>query len=128
MKYGMDHFHYRNIYEPVELSKIDVINGVPDNNLLAGASTVALKINLPKSVLSSGEIKMLLRDDETILTEISIEESLFAPVVANHSVGTVKYLLADQEILSFDIVTSESKNIRSLEWCLNRTLAQYLMQ
>lgn len=128
LKYGIEKFHYKNIYEPIELSELPVVNGIPNNDGLQGASTVALQLNLPKSMTENGEYNMLLRDDAKLEVEVAMEESLLAPVIAGAHVGSVKYLLNGEKAAEFEIVTSESKCERTWKWCAEQICGRYFMQ
>lgn len=126
LKYGIENFHYRNVYEPIELSELPVANGIPNHNLLNGISTISLQLNLPTANTDSGEVNLLLRDDEGIEINIVTEENLSAPVTVGENVGSVKYLLDEEVILEYEIVTADAKGERTLKWCANQILKRYL--
>ena len=128
MKYGIENFHYKNIYAPLELPEIPVVNGIPNNDLLSGDSTVSLKVNLPKKIIDSGELKLLLRDDVEIKVDMTVKENVVAPVAAGEEVGSVKYYLNDEIIREFEVVTSESVAKRTLKWCTDQIVERYFMQ
>lgn len=125
MKYGIEHFHYQNIYQYIQLPDLTVKNGLPDQNQLGNISTIGITINMPLAVLESGELQVLLRDDETVNTEIDIVKFLQAPVAAGSEVGTVRYLLNKQEIYTYKIVTSELKKDINLNWCILQVLKRF---
>lgn len=128
LKYGIENFHYRNIYEPIELSEIVIMNGIPDDDLLNGISTVSLQLNLPKTITEDGEFGILLRDDAKVEVDVTIEEMLSAPVITGERAGSVNYLLNGEKIAEFEIVTSESKVERTYKWCADQIFGRYFMQ
>lgn len=128
MKYGIENFHYKNIYVPVELPEIPVVDGIPNNGLLNGDSIVSLQVNFPKKIIDSGELKLLLRDDAEIKMDITVKESVTAPVAVGAEVGSVRYYLNGEIIREFEIVTSESTAKRTLKWCAEQVVERYFMQ
>ena len=42
MNYGLDNYEYRDVYEEAKLSAVPVLEGVPDQGMLCGDSSVEL--------------------------------------------------------------------------------------
>ena len=127
MEYGIEHYHYQNIYQDISPSPINVINGIPDDGKLNGQSTVSVRIELPTEISRTQQIDLLLRDDEAVTVETEQINTLNAPVQKGIEAGTVHYLLEGMEIISFKIVTEEEKGTRDIIWCAKRIFIQYLL-
>lgn len=127
MKYGIENYHYKNVYQQILLPSIEVIHGIPDGNKLQGPSTVSVKINPPHKINNSTGFHVLLRDDESVQITVEQKESLFAPVKENTPVGKIYYLLNGTEIASMKIVTAEKKEIRNIFWCSAYIFKQYFL-
>ncbi len=132
MTYGIEHFHYQNIFQEVDPGTIPVLDGIPDGNDLNGGSSVHTVVDIKpgmqkqaeegaseESVESPGK-KILLRDDAAVDVEIEKEESLKAPVSKGEPAGEVVYRLGDEVLFTQQIVTDEAVEMRDLSWCVEK--------
>ena len=142
MAYGMEHFHYQNFEQELNLEPVEVIGGIPDGNALSGSSSVKVEARMKNTSISDEEaggvgnssgnknrIKMsrLLRDDEEIRMEYSKTEQLAAPVEKGEKIGTVRLFLNDEELCAVPIKTSASIPARTFSWCAARILELFLI-
>lgn len=135
MTYGIDYFHYQNIYKEVDPGSIPVLDGIPDGNSLFGSSSVHTIVDTEPKVQGQVEEertekdresaespgrKILLRDDASVTMEIEKEESLNAPVSKGEPAGKVIYMLEDEVLFTQQIVTDEAVEKRDLRWCVEK--------
>lgn len=125
MAYGMEHFHYQTVNQTVKFPVISVRDGVPDDDLLSGNSTVQLiKSGNPET----DGIKLLLRDDEQITVETETKTILQAPVEAGTYAGNVFYKLGDEIIHSYQLVTDCEVDRRDYSWCMEEVVKRFCMK
>lgn len=70
---------------------------------------------------------LLMRADENISVQYTIEESLTAPVAENTPVGSVVYKVGDTVYRTETIVTAEEKGAVDSEWCMRQILDRFLL-
>ncbi|MGF0017252.1 D-alanyl-D-alanine carboxypeptidase family protein [Sporofaciens sp. SGI.106] len=92
MEYGLEHYHYRNVWHEIKLSPVTVENGIVEQ-------TDIIIQNEPE------EWKLLLHEDEEPKREVEVKEQLRAPVKKGEQVGILRYRLEDEVIGSWEIVT-----------------------
>ncbi len=146
MVYGMEHFHYKNVYQELQFEPIEVLDGIPNGNCFSGKSFVTVEQHVPAELAAKGEkqkivknrsdtkksetkrieIRWLLRDDDEVRIEQSVSEKLTAPVEKGKEVGIVRILLNGEEQCSYPIVTAESVRKRSFSWCLEKVIENIL--
>ena len=73
------------------------------------------------------EIGMLLKGDETITTEYTLENSVKAPVESGQIVGYERYLLNGEIIAEFPICTTEKINKITLWYCYFKVVEKFLI-
>lgn len=120
MEYGLEHYNYRDLWEPVELPDLPVEDGVPDQGLLSGPSTVGVKLDGEPE-----EWRYLVREDEEAEVSVEMEDQIDAPSEAGEEAGEVCYTLDGQRIGSFQIVTEEAVGKRDFRWCLEQIWQRY---
>lgn len=121
MNYGMDHFHYQNLYQKIQFPSIEVVDGIPGGNALSGKSYVEVVPKLPQELKErKNELKLrvLLRDDEQITMEQSLKKKVEAPMEKGTEVGRVHILLGGRELYTYPVVTAERIEKRDLLWCM----------
>jgi D-alanyl-D-alanine carboxypeptidase (penicillin-binding protein 5/6) len=112
MKYGISNYKLRQIYEDIKLDPVFVEDGQKNNELLA----------------MSGDIKLLMRDDEKVSIEYSIPEVLQAPVTKDEIVGYAKYFIGDYIVEEIPIYTTEDIKKIDFMFCLKRILHLWGLQ
>ena len=125
MTYGMEYFHYQDLYQKLDLPMIEVMNGIPYRNKLQGKSYVKVVHQLPQELKERGnpkkiKIRCLLRDDERIRIEYSLRKKMEAPVEKGIEVGEVRILLGKKELCTYPIVTGERIEKRDFLWCIKQ--------
>lgn len=121
MNYGMDHFHYQNLYQKIQFPSIEVVDGIPGGNALSGKLYVEVVPKLPQELKErKNELKLrvLLRDDEQITMEQSLKKKVEAPMEKGTEVGRVHILLGGRELYTYPVVTAERIEKRDLLWCM----------
>lgn len=121
MNYGMDHFHYQNLYQKIQFPSIEVVDGIPGGNALSGKSYVEVVPKLPQELKERKNelnLRALLRDDEQITMEQSLKKKVEAPMEKGTEVGRVHILLGGRELYTYPVVTAERIEKRDLLWCM----------
>ena len=127
MTYGIENFHYKNIYQPLEFDAIPVLEGIPDHGSFSGVSTVEPVLK-EKDTADQAEYRLLLRDDERIQVETEIKPQLQAPVKKETDVGSVVYKLGEEIVYTSCLVTEKAVGKRNYIWCLGRVIKMYAMK
>ncbi len=70
---------------------------------------------------------LLMRADENISVQYTIEESLTAPVAKNMTVGSVVYMVGDTVYRTEIIVTADELGAMDSKWCLRQILDRFLL-
>ena len=133
MNYGMEHFHYQNIYQKVSFDPVEALEGIPSGDALSGKSYVAVEVQLPKEKIVPGkkektvvEVKRLLRDDEEICIERTAKKQVEAPVEKGEKLGSVRILLGEEVLYTYPVIAAETVECRDFSWCLGRMIKMFL--
>lgn len=121
-QYGMDKFHYRDVYKEAALPEIPVKEGIPVSGRLEDPVTVACAIG-------EGEEKslnLLLADDEDVTVSMELPKELTAPVKKGQAVGSVIYRLNGDIIKTYPVCLTEGSKKLTRVWCLKNILVKYL--
>jgi D-alanyl-D-alanine carboxypeptidase (penicillin-binding protein 5/6) len=70
----------------------------------------------------SGDLTLLMRDNENVKTEYSIPDYLEAPVKADSKIGDVKYYVNGQYYATIPIYTSQDIPRINFTYCFRRIL------
>ncbi len=126
--YGLDNYEYRNVWQEPPQLQVPVLEGVPQDGSPDGIAYVALATELEDQISPpSSEWNLLLRADEQVQIEVDAADFLQAPVDAGTIAGTVTYLLNDEIIKSYNLVTAEAVAVRDLSWYMNYVWEQFLL-
>lgn len=101
LRYGAEHFHYRELYEEPKLEYLTVKNGVSGEH----GAAVALTTGLSEAQKT---FSYLLGEEEQVTVEIDCLPFIEAPVSCGELVGSVRYLLDGQVIRLDPIYTAEA--------------------
>ena len=116
--YGDGQFdNYKIELKPLDLNRIIVTNGTKDN--------VDIKMALSENNTAFPNY-VLMREDENIMIKTAIRKQLQAPLPEGVAVGQAEYCLGDHVLACIPIVTAESVDQWSLEFCLKTLLKQFL--
>ncbi len=143
MQYGLENYFYKSFSEPEVafdekcLRPIPVRNGQTDKfgttayvavtvekggNGDAGLGDVALGAD------KGWEEGLLLREDERISVEYSVESALEAPVESGSRVGTVQYLVDGVVYRQERLVTAGGVERITPAWCTQEILSRFLLR
>ena len=112
MEYGIARYEYRDVWQEPPLEDMSVENGVPADNSIRRSAKVPLTLQG-----DTGELKVLLRDDEEVEVRCKVKRRLKAPVKKGQDAGEVTYLLGGSKIGTYKIVTGASIEKRGVLWC-----------
>jgi len=134
MQYGIDNYFYRSFseegvaFDEGKLQAIPVQNGRTD--VLGAAAYTGIRIEGREGMEQSGTEEgwvegLLMRPDEQIRVEYSVQETLTAPVEPGMTVGSIDYIVGDTVYKREMIVTADSIGKIDLEWCVRQVLERY---
>ena len=121
--YGLDRYHYRDVYQEPELPKIFVNNAVTPFGEMGEEARASL------SVRNAGEktLPLLLADNEEVTVSVSLPEELQAPLEKGQEVGAVVYRLNGEVVGSWPICLEEKVERLTLLWCLQKMMSKYAL-
>lgn len=141
MQYGLDYYFYRSfseegvVFDESRLGAIPVLKGRTE--VLGDSASVDVKIagrsdgestdERPRDKTGEWTEGLLLRDDEEIRVEYTVEEVLTAPVESGTTVGTISYLVGDTVYKEENIVTADRVMEIDLKWCGRQILDRFLL-
>ncbi len=121
-QYGMERFHYRNVYEDVSLPDIPVIDGIPSSGRLDEPVLVSCSIGGEEEK----SINLLLADEEEVTVQTEIPKELTAPVRKGQTVGTVIYRLNGEVVKSYPVYLTVGAERLTTGWCIKNIFHRYL--
>lgn len=121
MEYGVENFSYRSVEEKIELPRIEVQDGIGQDDELFEKAYADPKVDYGNDI----DFSFLLRNDEKIEVSIACEETLQAPLKKGHKIGKVIYSLNGTEIQQFPIVVKEDVEERSISWIFEKIAEMY---
>lgn len=114
MEYGIEYYHYQDVWEELSLPEVLVSGAVSDQNPYTDRIGISLEF-----AKKDHSLRVLLGEGESIRTEKQIIREMEAPVEAGTEVGNVSYYLNNQKIGEFSVITLEAAKKRDLRWCLS---------
>lgn len=113
--YGMEHYHYQDIYEEKSFADIPVRSGI------AGKTATPWEQALVGAVMEQGEgsLPCLLCEEDRVEVKTRMETVLDAPVAAGAKVGEVSYYLNGELIGQYDVLTEDAVEKQSFLWILD---------
>ncbi len=121
--YGMERYHYRDIYEDREFDAVPVINGIDqESGKPYRESYVTVRVD------DGGEknLPFLLSEKDRVEVKTQAARTLQAPVAENAEVGTVCYYLNGDMVRRYPIVTTEAVKERTYRFICSYLLREYL--
>jgi D-alanyl-D-alanine carboxypeptidase (penicillin-binding protein 5/6) len=117
MNYGLENFAKQEI-TPVGLQtdSVPVTDGQTES--------VATQVQLSEE---GEQVQILMREDETIQTEIELAAELPAPVKKGDAVGTVRYVLDGTVYAEYSVVAAESVHQRDYRFILEEIVGNFLL-
>ncbi len=116
--YGMERYHYRDIYEEKTFADIPVRggiageNGTPWDEARAGITMEKGEKSLP----------FLLCEEDRVEVKTRVDTVLAAPVAAGEKVGEVSYYLNGELVKRYDLLTEEAVEKQNFLWILQYIL------
>lgn len=123
MEYAIENYEYRDVYQEQEIPSVIVEDGVPNSQELFGVSKVDLKVD------ASGEeeLKVLLREDETVEVKMQLPHVLPAPVEKGEKVGSVTYYLDEEVVKEYPVVAVEDVQEKNIRWYFVKIMEKYFV-
>lgn len=123
MNYGLEHYHYQNIWQEFETTEMSVENGVIEGIGLFDDASVQIEA---KTELE--EFQMLLCENEAADVEITMEQNLTAPIRKGAKVGTIRYALNGKTLMTIPIVVKKNVYSRDFSWVLTKILERMMLK
>lgn len=120
IKYGMNYFEIRSIGTDVLLEEIRVKNGIPMSGNLFEDVWISVEI-------LDEEKEILMHEDETCEVMVEQDKEILAPIKKGDEVGKVTYLLNDQIIAQYPIVSKQTIGKKNYRWTFSRMMELYLL-
>lgn len=140
LAYGKENYQYRNIYRNVELSPIQVENGVEEKSWALNDCRIGLTVE-PKNILASeraaaedsenngeNQLNVLLGEADQIKIVKKLPNVLKAPIKKGEQVGTIEYYLNNVRIASYPILAQSDVQKFSFSWCADQVKGLFFMQ
>lgn len=125
MEYGLSNYEHHDLMQeviPQEATEpVLVRNGQTDKICERGYS----KVTCTESEDSAGSI--LMRQDESVRTEIVRNEELTAPVTEGMHIGEVNFYVGDEKWRSVELTATEKIAAVNMEWCVKQVLRKWLI-
>lgn len=140
LAYGKEHYQYRNVYRDVELSPIQVKDGVSENGWVAKDCRIDLAVRTKNSLVQEGtdkkepesakenELNVLLGETDQIKIVKKLPKALKAPIEEGEQVGTIEYYLNNVRIASYPILAQGNVQRFSFSWCVSQIERLFFMQ
>ena len=120
MEYGLSNYEYRNVWQELPEQEIVVKDSGDDRNIYRKNAVVEAGIKKKPETLN-----VLLRADENVKVSVEMEKALSAPVEKGQKVGEVQYILDENIIGKYDVLTRSGLKKRTFSWCLNRCMERF---
>lgn len=121
-QYGLDRYHYREVYEEQVLPKLLVKGAVPPSGNLEEAVLVSCEEEHDKEK----SLRLLLADEEKVSIETELPKELTAPVYQGQTVGSIIYRLDGKVVKTYPVCLKEGADRLTAGWCLQNVLQRYL--
>ncbi|MCI9189363.1 MAG: D-alanyl-D-alanine carboxypeptidase [Lachnospiraceae bacterium] len=127
MQYGIDNYFYKSFGEEGTAFDESMLKPLPVRNgqtkVLGDQAFVTVRVEEG----GEGREGLLMRADEAVRTEYTMEDHLTAPVSRGTSVGKVEYFLGDTVYRTDIIVTADELGAVDPQWCLWQILGRFLL-
>ncbi len=121
-QYGMEHYHYREVYEETVLPEIAVKKGVPSSGRLEDPVMVSCAIGESEKK----SLRLLLADEEAVSVQAELPKELTAPVRKGQAVGAVIYRLNGDVIKTYPVYLTEGAERLTAGWYIKNIISKYL--
>lgn len=110
--YGMERYHYEDIYEERTFADIPVRNGIAKET---GTPFEEARVSVTLKKEEDGLSRLLCGEDQ-VEVRTEVETALDAPVTAGMQVGSVSYYLNGELIKQYAVCTDSAVEERSFLW------------
>ncbi|MDR2023210.1 MAG: D-alanyl-D-alanine carboxypeptidase [Hungatella sp.] len=121
-QYGMERFHFRNVYKDISFPDIPVKEGIPYSGRLDEPVMISCGIDGDEEKT----LNLLLADEEEVTVQTDIPKELSAPVRKGQTVGSVIYRLNGEVIKEYPVCLNEGADRLTTIWCLKNIFSKYL--
>ncbi|MDR1548466.1 MAG: D-alanyl-D-alanine carboxypeptidase [Hungatella sp.] len=121
-QYGMERFHFRNVYKDISFPDIPVKEGIPSSGRLDEPVMISCGIDGEEEKT----FNLLLADEEEVTVQTDIPKELNAPVRKGQTVGSVIYRLNGEVIKEYPVCLNEGADRLTTIWCLKNIFNKYL--
>lgn len=121
-QYGMERFHFRNVYKDISFPDIPVKEGIPSSGRLDEPVMISCGIDGEEEKT----LNLLLADEEEVTVQTDIPKELNAPVRKGQTVGSVIYRLNGEVIKEYPVCLNEGADRLTTIWCLKNIFSKYL--
>lgn len=150
-QYGMERFHYRDVYVDQPLPELPVAEGVPADDPFGTDARLSLTLGTSKEREEGEEseegeereegeekeergereegrpLRLLLAEEETVERQLELPESLIAPVEKGTIVGCVRYTLHGRTVRADPVYAARDIPGRSLSYCAGQVFRRFLL-
>jgi serine-type D-Ala-D-Ala carboxypeptidase (penicillin-binding protein 5/6) len=112
MDYGIENYQVKQIFQEIDLDPIFVNKGQKKYEALA----------------LEGDLKLLMREDETVHVEYDLPKVIQAPVNADQVIGHAKYFINDIYYTEVPIYTAETIPKIDFRFCFQKILRLWSLQ
>lgn len=123
MKYGLENYQYRDIWQEADVGSIKVVQGIDDKHPFDTTTEIRLKV-----AGDDKDWRMLLKEEEQVKVVWKAEKVLEAPVTKGQKCGEVQYLLDGSLLRCYDIVTTRTVKAKDTKWYIGTIFGRYFLQ
>lgn len=123
MNYALENYQYQKIWETPPLENMQIEDGINKKDPYQNKTEIKLEISDPDL-----EWQMLLKEGENIEIKCDIEKTRKAPVEKGQKVGNITYLLNGEPLRSFDVITNEAVEEKTLKWYAQTVLKMFTLK
>ena len=122
MEYGIENYHYRDVYQEMDFPKIQVEDGVSEKEALYENAQVSIEVKRNEE----DDFQLLLNHSEEVEVIADYKEQLSAPIVQGDIVGAVTYYLNGEYIREYPIIVSETIQKKDIKWYFLKIIEYYV--
>lgn len=121
MNYGLQYYHYRDVWRQVDLPALKVTAGIPVGNQLFEEAQTGLELKTKQR-----QMPLLLSDKENVEVRVDLPETLSAPVTSGQEVGNIIYSREGELVAAIPIVATDTIAKEHFGWYMEQIAKWYL--